>query len=523
MYLPRLLRGADLLGDPLSASSILDVSCHSPPLRCNPQQTDALRLDGIPAQYVQDASLVIDDKRTSLRSFTHIKTLGDGYFGTVTLCDWHGVLPPNTTPPDMQRSRPEYAGMRLVAVKQMKQVWEGGWAECKKLKEIEFLRTAPPHPCLISFYDAFLSPETKRLYMVFESMEGNLYQLIRARKGRPLVGGLVASIFRQAVLGLHHMHSNGYFHRDLRPENILVTTTGLFDYRSLSPTAAPGTTEKDIAVVIKLADFGLVRKIASHPPYTEYVSCRWYRAPELLFEVRDHSTPIDIWALGVTMAELVNLRPLFPGTAVIDQLDKIYDVLGDPYHDHGVDSRGRPRGGGRWVLGAQFARRQWGYLHKKITPRGIETCFDSSVPLTLVDCISDLLRHDPAKRLASQECLAHQYFVESIPDHTPPTLGSPHVDARPVQGGGKDDTLTRTPGPKKLLLDLRTRNDLVNVAVGDKDSQLLVYGTFGPDIERLERRQSYDYLAEFWYAFLYASASVFALVLFAITYALIIL
>ncbi|EIW77925.1 kinase-like protein [Coniophora puteana RWD-64-598 SS2] len=490
-----------------------------------PRQTDVFYVNGIPSQYVRDGNLVIDDKNASLRSFTYIKTLGDGYFGTVTLCDWHGALPPNTAPPDMQRSRPEYAGKRLVAVKRMKRVWEGGWAECKKLKEIEFLRTIPAHPSLISFYDVFLSPETKELYMVFESMEGNLYQLIRARKGRPLAGELVASIFRQAVLGLHHMHSNGYFHRDLRPENILVTTTGLSNYRSLSPIAAPGTTERDIIVIIKLADFGLARKIASHPPYTEYVSCRWYRAPELLFEVRDHSTPIDIWALGVTMAELVNLRPLFPGTAVIDQLDKIYDVLGDPYHDHGVDSRGRPRGGGRWVWGVQFARRQWGYHHEKITPRGIETCFDPSVPLTLVDCISDLLRHDPAKRLTSQECLAHQYFVESNPDHTPLTLslGSPHVDARPVQCGGKDDTTTRTPGPKKLILDLRVRDDLVNVAVEEKDSQLLVYGTFGSDIERLSRRQGHDYFAEFWYGLLYASASVFALVLFAITYALIML
>ena len=47
-------------------------------------------------------------------------------------------------------SRPEYANMRLVAVKRMKKKWEGGWDECKKLKELE-VRAHPlflgsPHP-----------------------------------------------------------------------------------------------------------------------------------------------------------------------------------------------------------------------------------------------------------------------------------------------------------------------------------------------------------------------------------------
>ena len=65
--------------------------------------------------------------------------LGDGSFGTVWLCDWHGTLPPNTPLSPMQcgAARPEWAGKRLVAVKRMKKKWEGGWDECQKLKEIE--------------------------------------------------------------------------------------------------------------------------------------------------------------------------------------------------------------------------------------------------------------------------------------------------------------------------------------------------------------------------------------------------
>lgn len=74
----------------------------------------------------------------SRRSYTPIKTLGDGSFGTVLLCDWHGSLPPNTPLSPMQYGGGEkWAGKRLVAVKRMKKKWEGGWDECKRLKELE--------------------------------------------------------------------------------------------------------------------------------------------------------------------------------------------------------------------------------------------------------------------------------------------------------------------------------------------------------------------------------------------------
>lgn len=256
----------------------------------------------------------------------------------------------------------------------MKKVWDGGWDECKKLKELEVrsldfypmfcpcssanqsLRQIPLHPNIIRLYDFFLHPATNILYFVFEPMEGSLYQFIKSRKGRLLAGGLVAHIFQQIVSGLFHIHTCGYFHRDLRPENVLVTTTGLYDYRPTSPTAAPGSPlEKDVVATIKIADFGEARSSNSQPPYTEYVSNRWYRAPEVLLLGHDYSNPVDMWALGVMMTELVNLRPLFPGTGQIDQMIRICELMGDPIYDYGVDERGKVIGGGKWEMGIIMA------------------------------------------------------------------------------------------------------------------------------------------------------------------------
>lgn len=108
--------------------------------------------------------------------------------------------------------------------------------------------------------------------------------------------------------GLAFMHRHGFFHRDMKPENLLCSGPEL----------------------VKIADFGLARETRSRPPYTDYVSTRWYRAPEVLLHSINYNTPIDLWAVGCIMAELYTFRPLFPGTSEIDQIFKICSVLGTP-------------------------------------------------------------------------------------------------------------------------------------------------------------------------------------------------
>ena len=113
----------------------------------------------------------------------------------------------------------------------------------------------------------------------------------------------------QVLQGLHHIHSHGFFHRDIKPENILM---------------------KD--GVCKIADFGLARreKVTLSTEITSYISTRWYRAPEILLRDPNYGSGVDIFALGCVMAEMIELRPLFPGTNEIDQIHRITSMLGCP-------------------------------------------------------------------------------------------------------------------------------------------------------------------------------------------------
>ena len=76
---------------------------------------------------------------------------------------------------------------------------------------------------------------------------------------------------------------------------------------------------------IKLADFGLARAFGLPvKTYTHEVVTLWYRAPEILLGQKQYSTPVDIWSIGCIFAEMVNGRPLFPGSSESDQLLKIF-------------------------------------------------------------------------------------------------------------------------------------------------------------------------------------------------------
>jgi serine/threonine protein kinase len=103
----------------------------------------------------------------------------------------------------------------------------------------------------------------------------------------------IKSITRQVTEALACTHKMGFFHRDIKPENVLIS----------------------VDLGVKIIDFGIAREIRSMPPFTEYISTRWYRAPEILFRFPTYSAPVDIFALGCLVAEMYLKKPLFQGNS----------------------------------------------------------------------------------------------------------------------------------------------------------------------------------------------------------------
>ncbi|KAK8866104.1 hypothetical protein IAR55_001255 [Kwoniella newhampshirensis] len=471
----RRTQSPQTMSSPMSASEYFDGAMAGGGQARSSSGPGPNRAEQVPIEPVETDGRVGVEDPWGERKYTEMKCLGDGSFGTVWLCDWHSPVKPDLLLSAMQcgaGARPEWAGKRLVALKRMKRVWEGGWKQAKTLGELVSLSKIPPHPAIIPLYDAFISPKSRELYFVFECMEGNLYQLTKSRRGRPLASGLIASCFHQISAGLYHIHGHGYFHRDMKPENLLVTTTGLTDYLTAAALAEINSSrsgmngqdlnqhsqnsdqpkyEKDVSVIVKLADFGLARATDSKPPYTEYVSTRWYRAPEVLLRSTEYGPPVDMWALGTILAEMLNLKPLFPGVSEIDQVYRICDTMGDPSAEYGADERGRPIGGGSWNSGIKLAKNV-GFSFPKRKPVRFRGLFNDSVPQSLVDCISDLLRYNPKYRMTAAQCIDHAYFHETLPhlQRTPPLPRIPFSQGQPAPGAARPAPAEFTAAPRQL-------------------------------------------------------------------------
>lgn len=285
----------------------------------------------------------------------------------------------------VQMARNKETG-EVVAIKRIKKKYNS-WDECMNLREIRSLKKLK-HPNVIRLREVFKLEQ--ELFLVFEYARTNLFKFYTEEYkdcGQPMPEHVIKSLIFQAVSALVYIHKMGFFHRDMKPENLLIN-------------------ERQ---VLKIADFGLAREIRSSPPYTEYVSTRWYRSPEILLKSTNYNSPVDIWALGCIMAELYLNGPLFQGASEIDQMAKIAAVLGHP--------------GKTWPEGLKLAS-QTGFLFPNNGPQNLEDILKTASPLA-IDMIKSMLNYDSSKRPTAAKLLQHPYFAQqqgmSFTD-LPPTI-----------------------------------------------------------------------------------------------------
>ncbi len=220
-----------------------------------------------------------------------------------------------------------------------------------------------------------------QVFLVFDFCESNLYEAMThmSESAKRFSEEHVRYLMSHLLKGLAALHSRNIMHRDVKPDNILLT------YGSA-----------------KVCDFGQARFFMSTPlsvdmkgPLTDYVATRWYRAPELLLHATAYTAAVDLWAAGCTMAELFLGRPLFPGTSELDQLHRIATALGTPSE-------------GEWPsLGPLCARS--GHSLPSATASGMQQLVPG-ISAEAAELLSALLRWNPAQRPSAQAALAFKFF-----------------------------------------------------------------------------------------------------------------
>nr|KAF6506392.1 male germ cell associated kinase [Rousettus aegyptiacus] len=284
-----------------------------------------------------------------MNRYTTMRQLGDGTYGSVLM------------------GKSNESG-ELVAIKRMKRKFYS-WDECMNLREVKSLKKLN-HANVIKLKEVIR--ENDHLYFIFEYMKENLYQLMKDRN-KLFPESVIRNIMYQILQGLAFIHKHGFFHRDMKPENLLCMGPEL----------------------VKIADFGLARELRSQPPYTDYVSTRWYRAPEVLLRSSVYSSPIDVWAVGSIMGELYTLRPLFPGTSEVDEIFKICQVLGTPKKSD-------------WPEGYHLAS-SMNFRFPQCVPINLKTLIPNASN-EAIQLMTEMLNWDPKKRPTASQALKHPYF-----------------------------------------------------------------------------------------------------------------
>lgn len=236
------------------------------------------------------------------------------------------------------------------------------------MREVAILKWLK-HPNIVGLKHVFHL--NQKLYLIFEFVEMDLQHVINS------VGfsdqTFLKSCMYQLIHGVFYSHKRRVLHRDLKPQNILVSRSG----------------------TLKIADFGLAR-VCGLPAFVQnqQIGTMGYLAPEFLLGAVKYSMPADMWSVGCIFAEMVMKQPLFCSGTEIGQLFKMFQTLGTPTNDmwNGVTGFSR--------YNSIFP--QWRSRHISETVTNLDS--DG------LDLLSQLLAYDPDKRITAHDALYHPYF-----------------------------------------------------------------------------------------------------------------
>lgn len=246
-------------------------------------------------------------------------------------------------------------------------------------REVDILQTLDHTNCMkiLDVFNTYAEEGTeskKYQNLVFEYHPSTLAGFLKKRKPATR---LVKTLFYQLCLALEHIHSKNICHRDLTPNNVLISAQG----------------------ELKMADFGSAKILDADHVSMSYICSRYYRAPELLMGSTNYTTKIDIWSAGCILAEMLMGKPIFAGVDTQDQFVKIVLVLGTPSLSD------------LWAMKKNYKQH---LRFPKIEPLYFGDILPSDVEdvANAAHLLNSMLCFNPKTRYSIEEVLRHPFFDE---------------------------------------------------------------------------------------------------------------
>ncbi|KAL9900603.1 cyclin-dependent kinase 20 [Glossina fuscipes fuscipes] len=255
---------------------------------------------------------------------------------------------------------------RFVAIKKVVLKNKFGNISLNTVREIKILQLVNCE-YIVNILEVF--PDLIGLGMVLEYMPDTLYGRLK-NDSNPLSRQQVRKYTQMMLMGIEYLHLKEIMHRDIKPANLLINGND----------------------ILKIADFGLARLYfpeANNRLYSPQVSTRWYRAPEILWGCQKYGPPVDIWAAGCVLAEMLRGVPLFAGTTDIEQLALVIRTLGTPRLNEWPELTSLPDY--NKIRFPNATGIQWDKLFPSCT-YGIE-----------IDLVANLVVYNPRNRLTASE------------------------------------------------------------------------------------------------------------------------
>lgn len=196
------------------------------------------------------------------------------------------------------------------------------------IREISILNAITPHPHIVPLNSVKYDLESNLFYMEFPNYDSSLRDVLNSDQLRSLLSSdRVRDITHQICRGLSYIHSAGFMHRNIKPENLLIS-----DFSNSRMTVRISD--------LSMARFCLPRHTqVLHPQTPEDVRMRAftekerirmvYKAPELLLRLSEYDFGIDVWSTGVVVLEMMlKTIPWFNATSEAETLLRIFDFCG---------------------------------------------------------------------------------------------------------------------------------------------------------------------------------------------------